>query len=550
MRVSDHLRKSWSGLMIGLISVLAVGCAEEVGRLDMSILAKPDGGLISTLAVLEDEAEVTVFAPSGGKIFTRRSEDQSWTGHSVSWPVTVSTPGLKLFDGLESSLSSFNFSRDQLFTAHRGMLWAVAAPTFGAAPRLLFSPDRGQSWHEAPLPRLLTEDGGVAAGLIGHPSQLPLSERLRLISTVDDELFLTDSQRLWSLDWDEDSELGPDVWTKISRAGLVFDRPSRGATLPALVRNYLPATEDRPFEVVTMLHDQLSVYRRHEGTEEWVLTAMLPTVDRQLVEVPNSRHLFILAADAIYRSDEHGEQWERQPVSAHATRGLEYSSMVALPTTDSPHGHFLLLGAGDGSLWRSLDGGMEWNEVHPRDADARGITSFGVSRHHDYIWASTAGRGVLESRDGGQTWYSQNHDLKAARIFAMSISPDGELLIGTDAGLFRQTGDRRAGGWTRIHDRGTSAIYRHPENGRLFFGTLGGSIIVQHPNGQEFVGEAAPLGRVDRILYQPVHLQSTSLPPTAIVDIQPRPGSQQMFAWSHQFGPLMSADAGASWRRM
>lgn len=531
--------------LLALATALTGGCAEEIGRLEMSVLDKPEGGMIASLAILEDEEEAYVFAPSGGQLFTRSANRPGWESHEVSWPDSVLGAGLALFDGMRPAQTSFTFPQNQLFTAHQGMLWTVASPTFRAPMRLLWSPDRGRSWHDAPLPTMVGEGEGV-----GARAQGARLSRLRLLVTAEDTLFLTDSERVWRLDWSDEVELAPEAWTPISRSGIEFSSAARGASLPPMIRNYLPATEDRPFEVITLVHDQLSVYIRPSEAENWVLTSMVPTVDRQLVEIPGSARLFLVAVDGLYQSDVHGEKWERVPISAHLSRGLTYTSALALTDENAPAGYSLLLGAADGSIWRSIDGGIEWSETLSRDADGRGVMTFAVSKKQGVIWAGTAGRGVLESRDGGESWSIQNMGLTATRILAMAVDGSTGLLVGTEAGLFRQTGDPRSGQWTKLHERGTSSIYRHPENGRLFIGTLGGSIIVQHRDGREFVGEAAALGRVDRIMYQPVHLQNASLPPRAIVDITPRPGSQQIFAWSHQFGPLTSADAGASWRRL
>jgi hypothetical protein len=533
-----------------LIAAGVLGCAEEIGRLEMAPLAHPEGGVIMSLAVLEQDDDAIVFAPTGYTLYVRAGAQQQWEERRQQWPPSAYDAGLALFDGMRPGRSAFTFSQNQRFTAHAGILWTVAAPTFAAPMRVLMSRDMGLSWQEAPIPAGLREARETASSGLHADNPVPHhARRLRLIRTDDDRLYLTDSRSVWGLDLRDDAELSPESWSAISRDGIVLDDEDRGANLPPLVRHYLPATDQRPYEVLTVVQDQLSIYIRPADAEQWVLSSVIPDVDRQLIEIPSSPRLMLVTANALYQSDDHGERWERLPIAAHASRGLSYNTMLAMPSEGTPQGYMLFLGATDGSIWRSLNGGGEWSEVHPRDPDGRAITTFAASPRHGLLWAATQGRGVIESRDGGQLWSPQNQGLRATRILAMAVDQD-RLVVGTEAGLFRQTGDPRVGSWTRISERGTSALMRHPENRRLFIGTLGGSIITQHPDGREFVGEAAPLGEVERILYQPLYLQSAALPPSAIVDIEARPGSQHVFAWTHQLGHLRSNDAGASWRRV
>ena len=163
---------------------------------------------------------------------------------------------------------------------------------------------------------------------------------------------------------------------------------------------------------------------------------------------------------------------------------------------------------------------------------------------------STAGRGMWRSYDQGASWQEANEELHAGQTFDAAVTEDGRILVGTDAGLFERVETSGGVQWDTLHSRATSAIYIHPDNGRIISGTLGGSIVVRTPSGEQHTSEAAPLGRNEEMHFEPPYLGSAGLAPSAVVHLTQRPGTQDIFAWSHQQGPLISNDGGASWRRM
>ncbi len=523
-----------------------MGCAEQATRLELTSVPRPEGGNLASIVAIEHGEQVTVVVPAGRKVYQRTADEGSWKRTLVYWPAGMGETGANLFDGLSQQEASFNFPSDQLFVTRASELWTIATPSFKHKSYLLVSTDAGLTFSEVALPTSLAEVQASPRG--DQPAGA--ASRLRILKSADDRLFITDSRRIWQLEAEDATAIEAESWRRLSIEGIDFDSTARTTQLPAVLRNYLPATEQRPFELLTVLQDQLLVYRRAKGATEWVLTSSLLTVDRHLLEAPGTSTVYLLAPEAVYRSDADGERWDRVQASGHGPQPPYNTSLVALAASEEPAGHILLLGSHDGGIWRSVDGGAAWQEVHLRDPDLRSITGFAINDRLGRIWASTGGSGVLTSRDRGLSWQPDNQGLYATRAFDMARGPNGELLLGTDAGLFRLTGEPRAGHWDRLHARATSALYVHPDNMRIFSGTFGGSIVVLRPDGQQNLSEAAPLGEVDTVLFQPAQLQSSRLPASAIVDIRPRPASQQMFAWSHQQGPLSSNDAGASWRRM
>lgn len=555
-------------------SALTVGCSEEVTRLDLAQIPPPEGGSIPTIALVAQEGESTLIVPTRKTFYSRQTSQSRWETTPTTLPRPFVQQGYNVYDSLSRHRAAQDFPANQLFAARNDELWTIAAPSYQNPSRLLVSLDAAKTWTEIPLPAGLpsnqtagqsstttsnNQNGSDASKSARQQRKNQPAAQLRLLITADNSLFLTDSNQIWQLlaassdihQFTEDSKtIDATSWKRISLEGIDFTQPSQTTGLPAVLRNYLPATTERSYELLTVLHDQLLLYRRNKGAEQWLLTSTLPTVDRHLLDIPGRPDVYLLTSDAIYSADDEGQNWERIHFNGRGIQSPSNNSLFAIPAPDEPSGHILFLGSHDGSIRRSTDAGQTWQESQPRDLDQRAITGFAFDPTDQKLWASSAGNGILTSTDAGQTWTLSNRDLRATNALTIASGPASELLLGTDAGLFRLTGDPHQGTWLSLHQRATSALYVNPENQRIFSGTLGGSIVVLHADNQEHTSEAAPLGEHNSVLFQPPNLDGTYLPATAIVDIRPRPKSQEMFAWSYQQGPLNSNDAGASWRRM
>ncbi len=564
-------------LIFGTSGLLA-GCSEEVTRLDLAPIPAPEGGSIPAIALVTQGDESTIIVPTKKTFYSRQTSKSRWEPTPTTLPKAFVQEGYNVYDSLSRHRAAQDFPSSQLFASRKDELWTIAAPSFQNPARLLVSIDAAKTWTEITLPTNLptgptnlpntpddannpTSDDQNSADFAKtpRPSKGKAPSQFRVLVTAEDSLFLTDSSQIWqflatSSDIQQLTETSKTIdatnWKRISMEGVDFSQPSQTTGLPAVLRNYLPATTERPYELLTVLHDQLLLYHRNTGTEQWLLTSTLPTVDRHLLDIAGLPSVYLLTSDAIYRSEDDGQVWERVQFSGRGLQSTSNNSLFAILAPDEPTGHILFLGSHDGSIRRSTDAGQTWKDSQLRDLDQRAITGFVLDPIDQKLWASTAGNGILTSTDLGLTWTLANNDLRATTALTIASGPSNELLLGTDSGLFRLTGDPRNGNWSPLHKRATSALYVNPENQRIFSGTLGGSIVVLHADSQETTSEAAPLGEHNSVIFRPPNLDSTYLPAPAIVDIRPRPKSQEMFAWSYQQGPLNSNDAGASWRRM
>ncbi len=557
-------------LVFGTSGILA-GCSEEASRLDLEPIPAPEGGSIPAIALVTQGDTSTIIVPTKNTFYSRHTGQPRWEPTPTTLPPAFAHDGYNIYDSLSRHRAAQDFPANQLFTSRNDELWTIATPSFQNPSRLLVSLDAAKTWTEIPLPTTFATDptdtnnapSNNQNGLNSPPNARPRKgqpgTQFRVLVTAENSLFLTDSNQIWQLlatssDIHQIAE-NPDIinassWKRISMEGIDFSQPSQTTGLPAVLRNYLPATPKRPFELLTVLHEQLLLYYRNDDTEQWLLTSTLPTVDRHLLDLPGLPDVYLLTSDAIYRAADDGQAWDRIQFNGRGIQSPSNKILFAVPAPDEPAGHILFLGSHDGSIRRSTDAGQNWQDAQTRDPDHRAITGFVRDPIDQSLWASTAGNGILTSTDLGQNWRHTNRDLRATSVLTIASGPANELLLGTDAGLFRLTGDPHNGNWLPLHQRATSALYVNPENQRIFSGTLGGSIVVLHADSPEQTSEAAPLGEHNSVIFQPPNLDATYLPAAAIVDIRPRPKSQEMFAWSYQQGPLNSNDAGASWRRM
>lgn len=546
--------RCWSRFVAGLVvwtAVLAGGCTEEIDEVQLTEVPAPEGGVVETVAITDSENGPEVVAPTRESLYMQGPDNGSWGAISVQWPDALSHTEGSPLAGMFWSRESFNFPTKHRLTAHAGRLWMLTRPTPAEPSALLVSDDAGHHWSRISLPSPYRSAPRRRARRSGDSRLSRIEPRapLRIVSRGDDGLYLLGARGVWEASM-ADGAL--DSWRPVALSDPDVLGSATNTTLPKVVRNYLPATDQRPYELLTVFGDRLYVYRRHEGSGTWVLVSTLPTVDIGLRAAPDGQMLYLFAPEAIYRSGERGEQWEKVTIAGPLDepprqRAFAFVSGETIDRGGPTAG--LLVGTEDGAIYRSLDGGDSWDRVRERDPDGRAITGLNVEDASGWIWASTAGQGVLRSTDGGTNWEATTRGMGASRPASMATGPNDELLIGTRAGLFRLTGAPEDGHWDRYHDRGTTAIKVTGKRSRILAGTLGGAIVTENPDGELDVSEAGTYKRQSAPLFQPWSSPPWISRPSAILSLQPRPASEQLFAWSRNEGMLASSDNGGSWRR-
>ncbi len=194
-----------------------------------------------------------------------------------------------------------------------------------------------------------------------------------------------------------------------------------------------------------------------------------------IVDESNSSVVFASACSGIYKSESAGEQFSKIqgiPFSARRTRVLKQ---------DPSNPAIVYAGTTEG-LWQTTDAGKSWKRVtgpevvvndvliDPRNsqrvllatdragvlASDNGAQAFSSSNHgytHRYVTSILADKndpstiyvgvvndrelgGVFMSHDGGQHWLQKSSGLDGRDVFSLKQAPDGDLIAGTNRGMF------------------------------------------------------------------------------------------------------------------
>lgn len=194
----------------------------------------------------------------------------------------------------------------------------------------------------------------------------------------------------------------------------------------------------------------------------------------------------------LARTEDGGQSWQTLP----AVWGqAEVGSLLWLP--DGTLG----IGTGRGGLYRSVDGGDSW-QGRPGLVGQGGVLDLASVGEQQFV-AGTWG-GVHGSSDGGETWQdlAPSLGIPAARTL---LNRDGDLLLGTQLGLFRWQPATRT--WQArpadFPSRGLQALAFDPASPqRLYAGTLAGGLYRSDDAGQSWqqlpaVGVGIPALAID-----------------------------------------------------
>jgi photosystem II stability/assembly factor-like uncharacterized protein len=168
----------------------------------------------------------------------------------------------------------------------------------------------------------------------------------------------------------------------------------------------------------------------------------------------------------------------------------EVSGRVSALAIDPTNNDVVFLGAGDGGVWKTTDGGSTWNPVTD-EMPSLSIGSIAIAAsNHNVIYVGTGegnvigsggaafdayyGAGILKSTDGGNTWAhipgpfagptnSASH-FGGAYIPSIAVKPDNENIVlagvymysaGWKSGIYRSTDG--GNNWTQVLLQGTSS---------------------------------------------------------------------------------------------
>jgi uncharacterized protein (TIGR03437 family) len=262
------------------------------------------------------------------------------------------------------------------------------------------------------------------------------------------------------------------------------------------------------------------------------------------------------------------------PIGPRPTdQGTTYvtAGRVAAIAIDPRDNNTVYIGAAEGGIWKTTDGGATWKPLTDQESSlASGAivldpvnpdTVYVGTGEENFASDSYYGAGILKSTDGGNTWTNIVGPFLRARIGAIAIHPaDGRtLLCTTQTGVWRSTDS--AANWVRVlgtsgtgFAAGTAVVF-DPTDGNIVYAALG-SVNGDPKNGVYKSTDAgntwrlaggsganalpvADAGRIDIGI-------APSNPSTLYVSIQD--------SSSNNFGALLgiwkSTDAGSTWNKL
>jgi uncharacterized protein (TIGR03437 family) len=223
------------------------------------------------------------------------------------------------------------------------------------------------------------------------------------------------------------------------------------------------------------------------------------------------------------------------------------------------------IGAAEGGVWKTTDGGVSWT---PLTDDQASLASGAIAidpAHPDTVYVGTGeenfaqdsyyGAGILKSTDAGHTWTNIVGPFLKATIGALAISPAGSnvLLCSSNRGIYRSSDG--AATWTSVlAGTGTSVLF-DPTNGSIAYAALGNvngnainGVYRSTDGGQTWTlltgsgANALPSANVGRIEIA----ISPSTPTTLYAGIQ----DSSTATFGDLLGIYKSTDSGATWNNL
>ncbi len=205
------------------------------------------------------------------------------------------------------------------------------------------------------------------------------------------------------------------------------------------------------------------LYRMAQGDDGWELLENglpdAPAIRAIAIHPERSSTVFVGTQHGPYRSEDHGDHWEKVNVPDH---GLPVWSLLFHPRDPN----VMFAGYESSEIYRSDDGGERWQQlpvsvrfpevtVGPGANLAKRVLQIaGVPANTDELYGAIEVGGIIRSKDGGEHWEQLSHGqyvnddpVDMHGVLASTFRPGTILGIGR-AGMFRSAD--RGEFWSRV----------------------------------------------------------------------------------------------------
>ncbi len=229
---------------------------------------------------------------------------------------------------------------------------------------------------------------------------------------------------------------------------------------------------------------------------------------------------------------------------------------------DPRDNNVVYIGAAEGGVWKTTDGGLNWTPLTDSQASLANGSIALDPRNPDTVYVGTGeenfngdgyyGAGILKSIDAGKTWTNILGPFLRDRIGSMAVSPsiDGLVLCAAQSGIWRSADGGAT--WSRVLVGVGTALVFDPRDGNSVFaalGNTGGSALngVYHSGDGGLTWLALPglgsptvanIGRIQLAM-------APSQPSTIYAQVQ----STSASAFGSLLGIFKTTDGGLTWTK-
>ena len=287
-------------------------------------------------------------------------------------------------------------------------------------------------------------------------------------------------------DWIFESVDGGGNWTRLSRV----DSDDQGD----MIVDDIVVDESDPKTLFAGLHrvdrPDGGLYESPDAGKSWkAIAALRGQSVRSLAQAPSDANVLIAGTlEGVFRSNDHGQSWERISPPADDPLSREIHEVESLAI--DPHDPDVIY-AGTWHLpWKTKDGGKSWHNIKQGVIDDSDVFSIILDPKKPGIVYASACSGIYKSENGGELFRKIQGiptTARRTRVLMQDSNRREVVYAGTTEGLYRTRDAGRE--WQRITGENVivNDIYLDPAHeGHILLATDRGGVLKSEDGGATF----------------------------------------------------------------